>query len=117
MGTSSKPQGPYVWPVETSGGMRTETVIGAIQVNIRERESYADNAKAINAAVIARIRNAINQDASLRPFHDDFGNFVSRVETFQASGYQSGGGNVSINVRWVDWRAVVHSTNCRLEEE
>ena len=103
---------PYKWPSETTGGMRTKEVIGAVQINIREKVPY-DTAKAINSAVANRIEIAINQDAVLRSFSDEFGNFCSQIDTFRASGYQSGGGNVSINIRWIDWRAFVHSTNCR----
>jgi len=103
---------PFKWPAETTGGMRSKVVIGAVQINIREKMSY-ELAKSINGAVAARIEAAINQDAELDAFGDDFGNFMSRIETFQGSGYQAGGGNVSINIRWIDWRAFVHSTNCR----
>lgn len=113
MGTPrSDDERPFKWPAETTGGMRSKVVIGAIQINIREKLSY-ETAKAINGAVAARIEAAINRDSELDAFADDFGNFMSRVETFQASGYQAGGGNVSINIRWIDWRAFVHSTNCR----
>lgn len=113
MGTPrSDEERPFKWPAETTGGMRSKVVIGAVQVNIREKLPY-ETAKAINGAVASRIEAAINQDGELDAFHDDFGNFMSRIETFEASGYQAGGGNVSINIRWIDWRAFVHSTNCR----
>ena len=113
MGTPrSDDERPFKWPAETTGGMRSKVVIGAIQVNIREMFAY-EIAKAINGAVASRIEAAINQDAELDAFNDDFGNFMSRIETFQGSGYQAGGGNVSINIRWIDWRAFVHATNCR----
>lgn len=110
--TRGNEERPYKWPAETTGGMRNKVVVGAIQVNIREGFPY-DIAKAINGAVAARVEAAINQDSQLDAFSDDFGNFMSRIETFQASGYQAGGGNVSINIKWIDWRAFVHSTNCR----
>jgi len=115
MGTPrSTEERPYKWPTETTGGMHTRQIIGAIQINIRETLPY-EAAKAINGAVATRIELAIRRDNELRSFHDDFGQFVSIIDTFRGYGYQAGGGNTSIHIRWIDWRAVIHSENCRCD--
>jgi len=101
----------WTFPAEIGGGSIWK-IIGTVQVNIREREAYEDAIETI-ASVIERVRAAINQDASLVPLKDDFGNTVIVLETFQAEGYAGGGGEVSINFRWVDWRAFCHRTDCR----
>ncbi len=103
---------PYKFPPETNGGMRTKQIIGAVQVNVREDLS-AEDATVIKTAVMARVEKAINTDKRLGYFEDDFGNHMIDLDTFKASGYASGGGNVSIYIGWQDWRAFVSSTNCR----
>nr|NIV40059.1 hypothetical protein [Anaerolineae bacterium] len=60
-----------------------------------------------------RVKAAINRDADLNSLSDDFGNTMHVLETFQAVGYAGGGGDVSINFRWIDWRAFIHRTDCR----
>lgn len=113
MGTPrSSQERPYKWPTETTGGMRTKQITGAVQINIRQDTNY-ETAKAINSAVSTRVEMGINRDAALRSFYDDFGQFVSIIDTYEGLGYQAGGGNTSINIRWIDWRAIVHSENCR----
>lgn len=103
---------PFKWPPESWGGMRTEQMIGAVQINIREDLSSED-AVAISGAVSARVKNAINQDRRLAYIADDFGNHMQQLDTFKRTGYASGGGNVSIYIHWVDWRAHIVSTNMR----
>lgn len=105
---------PLKFPAETSGGMRTELIIGAVEIRTRQRLEFSE-AMWVEGAINARIKGAINQAPELRYLKDDFGNFMSRIETFKHSGYTSGGGKVSIGAGWVDWRAVVHTTNCRRE--
>lgn len=113
MGTpTSVAERPDKWPVETIGGMRTDVIIGTIQINFRKPKSAAESSWAIGA-IAARVRNAINQDARLAPFKDEMGNFMSKLVTFQHSGHTGGGANITTHIRWVDWRATVHSTNCR----
>lgn len=111
-GAPTKPnERPYKWPPETFGGMRTHKILGAVQINLRESVK-AEEATYLIGALESRIRIAINKDRRLRLFEDDFGNMVHLIEVYQASGYASGGGNISLHRRWIDWRGVVHSNNC-----
>ncbi len=103
---------PNYFPAETLGGTEVRRILGAIQINIRQKLPYSE-AVDIIASVIERVRAAINRDKSLVPARDDWGNNLFKLETFQAYGHASGGGNVSINTRWIDWRAYISSTNCR----
>jgi len=102
----------HYFPPETMGGMIVEKMIGCIEVRIREKLSYPD-AVEVNASLIERIKKAINTDSRLGLLKDDFGVTLFKLETFQATGHASGGGDVSINVRWVDWRGFTCRTNCR----
>jgi hypothetical protein len=103
---------PWDWPPETLGGMRTERIDGAVEIRLRKKLEYTD-AVDIFAVVIQRVKDAINREESLRTLTDQMGNTMSIIEAFEAPGYAAGGGNVSINIRWVNWRAFVHSTNAR----
>lgn len=102
---------PWNWPKEIGGG-RMEKIVGAVQINIREKLAY-DEAVEIISAVVERVKAAINRDTSLVPLSDDWGNKVQVLETFQASGHAGGGGEVSINLRWIDFRAFIHRRDCR----
>lgn len=108
-----QPERPYQWPAETSGGMSTEMLVGAVQVNYREKETYED-AIPILSRVTNRIKQGINKDSRLAWLRDDMGNFMSSIETFRAEGVASGGGNVTVDRHWVSWRAWVHSNKCRI---
>lgn len=102
----------WTWPAEIGAG-RTEKIIGVVQLNIRERQPYGEAVETI-ASVVERVKAAINRDPALRALSDDFGNTVMQIETFQAEGYAGGGGQVSTNFRWIDWRAFVYRTqDCR----
>lgn len=103
---------PNYFPAETFGGTEVRRIVGAVQVNIRENMPYAE-AVDIIASVIERVRAALNREKSLVPLADDWDNSMFKLETFQAYGHASGGGNVAINTRWIDWRAYISSTNCR----
>jgi hypothetical protein len=102
----------HYFPAETLGGMIVEKIIGAVQVNVRQKLAYT-NAIEINASIVQRVKAAVNRDKQLVPLKDDFGTTLFKLETFQAAGHASGGGNVSINIRWIDWRAFSSVTNCR----
>lgn len=102
---------PWNWPKEFGGG-KTEKIVGAVQINIRQKLSY-DEAVEIIASVVERVKAAINQDRDLIPLKDDWGNTLLVLETFQASGHAGGGGEVSINLRWIDWRAFIARRDCR----
>ena len=104
---------PFYFPKETFGGMETEEMIGCVQINIREKMP-AEEAVWINSIVTHRVKKAINEDSELDAFSDGLGNSMSMIETFRAVGYASGGDKVSVYFRWVDWRAIVHRSNCRL---
>lgn len=104
---------PYQFPAELGGGMTTELIVGAVQVNYREKESYED-AVPIISRVTNRIKQGINKDSRLASLTDDMGNFMSNIETFRAEGVASGGSNVTVDRHWVSWRAWVHSSNCRV---
>jgi hypothetical protein len=103
---------PYQFPPETWGGMRTELLVGAVQVNYREKEDY-EGAIPIISRVTNRVKQGINQDSRLAYLTDDMGNFMSEIETFTAEGVQSGGDNITVDRHWVSWRAWVHSTHAR----
>jgi hypothetical protein len=103
---------PYHWPAETWGGMRTEMLVGAVQVNYRQKEAYED-AMTLIGPVVTRIKQGINQDMRLDHLEDDMGNFMSKIETFTAEGVSSGGANITVDRTWVSWRAFIHSTNER----
>jgi hypothetical protein len=103
---------PYVFPGETTGGMKIEEIIGCVQVRVRQRLA-AEDASKLMYPILARIRQALNRDERLRFIEDGFGNYMFRIETFRATGYESGGGDVTINSKWVDFRALVCYSNCR----
>lgn len=109
----SQRERPHQFPPEFSGGMRTELIIGAVQVNYREKRSYED-AIPIISRVTNRVKQGINQDMRLDSLTDDMGNFMSRIETFTAEGVSSGGESTTVDRSWVSWRAWVHSENCRI---
>jgi len=102
---------PHRFPQETLGGMRTEEIIGCVQVNIRLRKESED-ATWLIGPVIERVKQGIDRDKRLIGLEDDLGNYLSIIETFRADGYAGGGGKVTTNFRWVDFRAYVHRTNC-----
>lgn len=111
-GTPKQPdERPWNWPKEFGGG-RVEKVVGAIQANIRQKLPYAEAVEII-ASVVERIKAAINRDKDLASLDDDWGNTLLVIETFQASGHAGGGGGVSINLRWIDWRAFIARRDCR----
>ena len=102
---------PWIWPKEFGGG-KVEKMVGAIQVNIRQKLAY-DEAVEIISSVVERVKAALNTDRDLVPLSDDWGNTLQVLETFQASGHAGGGGEVSINLRWIDWRAFISRRDCR----
>jgi len=104
---------PYKYPFETWGGMNTEEIIGAVQVNYREKEPYED-AIGIVAPIIGRIKKAINTDDRLEYLEDDMGWSMSSITTFETQGVASGGKNITVDRRWISWRAFIHSSNCRV---
>ena len=104
---------PYHWPSETWGGMRTEAIIGAVQVNYREKLTQSEGLRIVSA-VNTRIKQAINQDIRLKSLTDDMGNFMSSIQTFRGQGYSSGAKDITIDLRWVSFRAWVHTTNQRI---
>lgn len=106
---------PYAFPAETIGGMRVDKIIGCVQINIRE-DMPPDEAAWINGAVKERVRVAINEHPSLHDLADDFGNHLWKIETFRAVGYDSGGSDVSVHFRWIDFRAYVSYTNIRQQQ-
>lgn len=108
---------PWRFPQETDGGMRSEKIVGAVQVNIRE-DLPADDAIKVSSMVVERVKAALNRDYRLRAFliEEPIKTFVSRIESFESRGYAAGGGDVSIYIRWVGWRALVHYTNVRETE-
>jgi hypothetical protein len=81
-------------------------ILGAVQINVRERQPYEDAIEII-ASIYERIRQAIDRGAGLTPLTDDWGNTLFQLRSFQAAGYASGGGDISINVRWVSFRGDV----------
>jgi hypothetical protein len=87
-------------------------IIGAVQINVRQRESY-DEAIKIISTIYERVKYAIDNDPDLASLSDDWGNTMFRLRTFQAAGYASGGGDISINIRWVSFRADVVRPVCR----
>ena len=112
-GTGGLTGRPYFFPMETMGGARIEEVVGCVQVRIRKKMKY-DDAVWLIAAVIERAKQAINRDTTLRRISDDLGNTMFLIEAFRVDGYESGGGRMSVNFRWVDFRAYVTCTNCRI---
>jgi len=103
---------PMRFPGETLGGMDVSMEIGTVWISIREKMPYEEAIEVISS-VRERVKATINRDSSLVPLQDDYGNFLYRLETFQAEGYETGGRQVSINHRWVDFRFFVAVTNCR----
>lgn len=108
----SEAERPLKFPGESIGGARWEMVFGAIQVRIREDLPHKDAMNTV-AVVVDRIKSGINRDSRLRALRDDLNNVMVWIETFRHSGHAAGGGNVSIFIRWVDFRAVVVSSNVR----
>lgn len=87
-------------------------LVGTVQINVRQDMSYEETVDIV-AAVVERVRAAINRDVRFQRLKDDWDNALYDIETFQAYGHASGGGDVSINLRWVDWRATVLSQKKR----
>lgn len=100
---------------ESTGGARTEMMVGAVQIRIRENMKHED-ALNISGVVMDRVKKAINRDGSLKTMSDELGNTMMLLETFQHSGHAAGGGSTSIFIRWVDWRAIIVSDNSRVKE-
>lgn len=103
---------PYNIPPETFGGAVHHTVVGTVWIAIREREDYADAIRIISS-IFERVSATINKDRRLCPLVDDFGNTLYKLETFRSEGYETGGRQVAINHRWVDFRGLVVRSNCR----
>jgi len=101
----------FHFPDETIGGGRVDQIMGAVQVNIRQDLEYAD-AMWISAVVVERVKQAINLHPDVRSLTDSYGNVMFKLQTFRAIGYASGGGDVSVYFRWVDFVAYVSYTNC-----
>ncbi len=104
---------PYKWPMEWTGGMNTEAILGAVQINYRRRKSY-DAALEDVGPIIARIKSGINRDSRLNFLVGDCGGHMSIIETIRGEGYTSGGGDVSLERVWVTFRAWVHTSNRRI---
>jgi hypothetical protein len=104
---------PYKWPMMTTGGFTTSKAIGAVQINIRLR-AERELAERIIGAVAERVKQGVNRDKRLAGFKDEMGNFVSSVEAFETRGAGSGADNVSLDNRWITWRAWVHSRRARV---
>lgn len=102
--------GPYVFPAETIGGMRTDKLIGTVQINIREDINIED-AIWIHGALKERINAAINHSDVWRGLADEMGNYLWKMETYRSFGYDSGGGDISVHFRWIGWRAYVNYRN------
>jgi hypothetical protein len=105
--------GEEQWPEESWGGMRTESWEGAVQVNYRDKKSY-DDAMDVIGPITTRITQAINQDSRFTGLRDDMGNMLSSIGTFRAEGVSSGGDNITVDRRWVSWRAFVHVRHGRI---
>jgi len=104
---------PYQWPSETWGGMRTEAIVGAVQINYRDKVPYEEGIQIIGA-VNSRIKQAINRDSRLAHLVDDMGNFMSGIQTFRGEGYSSGAKDITIDLRWVSFRAWIHTRHQRV---
>jgi hypothetical protein len=104
---------PLYFERESTGGARVEMMFGAIQIRIRQDSNHkqALNFVAVNED---RIKKAINRDSRLRVLEDDLGNTMVWLETYESPGYAAGGGDTSIFIRWIGWRAVIVSSNTRL---
>lgn len=103
---------PWVFPRESYGGAKFDMMYGTVQVRMRERMQHK-KALAIKAVVAHRIKYAIERDTRLRVLSDDLGNTMLMIETFKHSGHAAGGGDVSVFIEWVDWRALIVSDNRR----
>lgn len=103
---------PLTFPRESIGGATFEMITGAVQVRIKEGKNHqaALNTKSVT---VDRIKKAIKTDSRLRVLKDDLGNTMTWIEVFRHSGHAAGGGEVSIFIEWVDFRAIVVSSNSR----
>ena len=111
-GPRTQAERPWRFPAESTGGASVEAIYGATQVRIRENMQHIEALK-IKSVVVKRIRQAINKDTRLRTLEDDFGDTMFWIETFEHPGYAAGGGDVSIFIEWVSWRAFVCSSTAR----
>lgn len=103
---------PLYFERETTGGARVEMLFGAVQIRIRKNQEHQE---ALNVIAVSetRVKQGINMDSRLRVLHDDFDSTMVWIETFEQPGYAAGGGDTSIFIRWIGWRAVVVSSNIR----
>jgi hypothetical protein len=110
--TGTSTQTRWQFPAETFGGVRIEEITGTVQIRAIKDLTY-ENAILLFAPLSQRVLDAINKDYLLTSLTDSTGRTMFLIEAFRREGYESGGGEVSIDTQWVDWVAYVSSTNCR----
>ena len=102
----------WKFPGETFGGARFEEIVGTVQIRARKDLTYED-AILLFAPLTNRVLDAINTDYLLTSLEDSTGRRMFQIEAFRREGYESGGGEVSLDTQWIDWVAYISSTNCR----
>jgi len=110
--TGKSTQTRWKFPGETFGGMRVEEIVGTVQIRARKDLTY-ENATLLFSPLTQRVLDAINRDYLLTALTDSTGRTMFLIEAYRREGYESGGGEVSIDTQWIDWVAYVSSTNCR----
>ena len=83
-----------------------------MQIRARKDLTYED-AILLFAPLTNRVLDAINTDYLLTSLEDSTGRRMFQIEAFRREGYESGGGEVSLDTQWIDWVAYISSTNCR----
>lgn len=98
-------------PPESLGGSKWERWPGTVQVRMLKDVDQLTGLKIIEH-VCARIGIVINGEVIV-PIRDEYGYTIFHLTTVGTIGYASGGGDISVNTRWVDFAALVSSSRLR----
>ena len=94
-------------PAETIGGSKFDRWPGTVQVRMLKDVDQKTGLKIIEH-VCARIGVVINSEP-ICPIRDEYGYTIYHVTTTGTIGYASGGGDISVATRWVDFAGLVSS--------
>jgi len=111
---AEKQQDGYKWdlPPETIGGSRFRWIRGSVQIRYHLRMDR-EEALPIIQVVVERVKQALDNDASLIGIADDFGNRVHALEVTDDYSYTNEAGDPATERVFVDWRALVSSRRTR----
>jgi hypothetical protein len=104
---------PNTWPSESVGGSSWTLVYGGIEVRWVLEGTSPQDAIAIVETVKRRTRYVLEQNTTLHPLQDDYGDVLFGLKFYGAYGYPGGGDNVSVDAHWIDFTATVATSRPR----